>query len=136
MDETTVAEDLKKKIPEDAGFKNDPAQYPDPPTAESDHSNLPLENMLLTQEVADFLGLPRGFKNNPEMTHQLESILNWAKDLAGTHEVNDIVHILARKQSELGIRGKGDKLQRIYQYVKISSQIDSLYERQRSLYER
>lgn len=131
MDEQAVADQLKQKLPD--GKIDDSYPEPEVPKGEVSHDNLPLENMLLKSEVAEFLGLPRGFSNNPEMTTQLETVLNWAKDLAGTHEVNDIIHVLSKRQGEMGIRDKADKLQRIYQYVKISKQIDGMYERMKTL---
>ena len=130
--EQAIADRLKQNLPDS---KIDDS-YPEPeaPSGEQNHDNLPLENMLLKNEVADFLGLPRGYKNNAEMTTQLEAVLDWAKDIAGTHEIPGILHVLSKRQGEMGIRDKADKLQRIYQYVKISKQIDGLYERQRQLY--
>jgi hypothetical protein len=132
MDETQIAERLKENLP-----KSEPVSdaYPEPEVAtDPDTSNLPLENYVLKQEVAEFLNLPRGYRNNPELVNQLESVLAWAQDLAGTSSRDDILHILSKRQGEMGIREKADKLSRMYQYVKISKQIDGLYERQKQLY--
>jgi len=131
MDETVIQEQLKQKTTQDTQIDD---SYPETEGGDpTQHSNLPLENMLLQREVAEFLSLPSGFKNNPELVTQLDSVIQWAVDTSGSREFSDILRVLGRKQGEMGITGKPDKLYRIYQAVKISKQIDGMYERLRAL---
>lgn len=132
--ETQVAEQLREKLPKPE-FRDNEQPKPTPkPENDGSHNNLPLENMVLKQQMFDFLDIPVAARQDPDTANSIDAILEWAHQQTGSREFGDLLKVINRQEGIMGSRLSADRFARLYKYVKISRQMDSLEEQMRALY--
>ena len=134
MEETKIAEKLKENVPKPE-FKDN--EQPKPQLVEENdgsHNNLPLENMLLKQQVFDFMDIPVGARTNPETLGAIDTILEWAYKQTGSREFSDMLKVINRQEAIMGSRMRGNRVFDLYKFVKINNQMSALYEQEKALY--
>jgi len=86
------------------------------------HNSLPLDNISLRYEVMDYFNLGTNIRHSSEVQEQINTIMQWAVDQSGSLKIVDILKTLNLQEAALGTRLKGDRLQRVYRYVRIAQQ--------------
>jgi hypothetical protein len=130
--EAQIAEDLRKKTSPESGLNIGDGRYPEdtePPKEEVDlyhQLTNPLENTLLKQQLSDYLQLSYSAKLDIDITSKVDNLLEWAVNTSQSRDFGDILGAIARKESEMGIRHRGDKLSRLYRDIKIGKQMKAL----------
>lgn len=136
MDESVIQAKLKDNVPHPE-FKENEQPVEDAPTedlGEGPRNNLSLDNMVLKQQLLDFLDIPLASRKSPDTSTALESILNWAYNQTGTTEFADILRVINRQEGIMGSRLSGDRLFKLYKYVKINRQMEALTQQEKALY--
>jgi hypothetical protein len=98
------------------------------------HNNLPLDNMVLKQQVMQMMGVPAMQQSSTEIIDMVNYILRWAADNSASNEMIDILETISRQTRMMGIRHKDDKMARLYRYVKLNNQRASVELQMRELY--
>lgn len=135
MDEAAIV----AKLAENANPVPDiPATAPIAP-AEHDqdegfHDNLPLENTLEKLNLMDYFQIASQNRHSPEIQTWLNSVIDWARDEAGSSEYTDILRVINDQERVMGSKIKPDRLLRLWQFVKINTQRKRLIEQERVLY--
>lgn len=137
MDETQIAEKLRKNIP--VPPPSDGTTDPEPPKPEEidlyHQVSHPLENTVLKQQLSDYLDLTPSSKLNPEIQDKIETLLEWAVNESQSKDLADILEIIGKRQGEMGIRHKSDKLSLLYRDIKLSKQMRALQLQREALYD-
>lgn len=118
-------------MPEETGLISE--QTIELPKIEAMHNNLPLDNMVLEQNVMDILNIPNGARQSAETKNQIDSIMRWASENAGNKEMSSILETIQRQVRMMGAQLSTDKVQKLYRFVKLSSVRDSIELQMRSL---
>lgn len=136
MDEAAIAAKLAEKtnpqpIPPPVTEEPEP---PEEPKDENFHHNLPLENTIEKLNLMDYFQIPSMNRHSPEVAQWLDTVIEWARDEAGSSEYTDMLRVINDQERVMGNRIKPDRLLRLWQFVKIHSQRKRLIEQERSLY--
>ena len=134
MQEEAIQAKLKENIPKPEFRDNEQPQPVTAPEPDGSHDNLPLDNMMLKHQMFDFLEIPMGGRTNPETVGRVEAILNWAYAQTGSREFGDLLRAINRQEGIMGSRLSNDRAGKLYRYVKLSNQMNSLEEQMRGLY--
>jgi len=98
------------------------APEPEKPRENEDtkfHDNLPLENTILKQQLLDYLKVPIESRHSAQVATWLDTVLNWAANEAGSHELQDILRVVREQEQFTGNTLKPDRLMRLNQFIKI-----------------
>lgn len=120
--EEEIAARVAQRVP-----KQDDPETPtnvEPETIDPDglHNSLPLDNTSLRFELMDYFNVGLSARHSSETQEQVNTIMQWAVDATNSTNIVDILKELNLQETVLGSRLKGDRLQRIYRYVRIAQQ--------------
>lgn len=133
MDEQTIVEQVKQNLPVKEAPTTAPP-LPDPADPDGLHNNLPLENMLLEQQLFDHFNVGRGARQSTEVKEQVKTIMEWAKDNANGAEVTDFLNTILHQENMMGIQLKEDKMFKLYKFVKLNQQRQVVEAQMKALY--
>lgn len=135
MDEQQIVEQVRQNLPKVDTPSPDDATVITETTEPGDlHNNLPLQNMILEQQLFDHFNVGRGARQSPEIKQQLATVMEWVKDNANGAEVTDYLNALLHQETLMGIHLKEDKLFRIYKFAKLNQQRLSVENQMKALY--
>lgn len=132
--------DKEKEIAEQLASRM-PHNQPQPETEVSEdtedldtsHNNLPLDNMVLRWELADYFNIQPVYRSNPETRQQLDAVISWATEEGQTTELSKILFNIRTQLNRMGDRIGTPSLHRLYGYVKLSNQSKAIEEKMRAL---
>lgn len=132
MNEDAIAQELASKLPNDGPVDY---SYPDPPTQAEEFVDKMLPEEILTQrELMDYLGVTMQDRHSPMVSDYMKTVYEWAREQAGTGDINHLLRVISEQEQHMGSRLKGDRLRRLGEYIKISRIRQSLAARERALY--
>lgn len=134
MNEDQIAKQLSDALPPSAPITSD---YPPPPTPEEPQNFVDkmLPEELLTQSrLLDYLQVPTAEHHTPVVSDYINTVYQWARDTAGTGEIEQIIRVISEQEMHMGIKLRSDKLMRLAEYVKINRVRQNLAARERVLY--
>lgn len=132
MNEAQVAEQVAQNLPPSQPELN--PQYPEPEANTDVVHGIPLADYVMTSEVMDYFNIATGAKSSPEVSAQMQEILQWAKQNAESPDLAGILRTLRHAETSLGNQLKPDRFARLYRFVKIQQQKSILAEKERALY--
>lgn len=107
--------------PQYSGLTEDP-QKSEAEETDTSSNNLPLDNMLLKQQVFDLLQVSPFTRSSTESQNYVETIARWATENTSTNELADVLKTIQQQIRGMGWQLKADKIQKLYRYVKLNSQ--------------
>lgn len=137
MDEAQIAANLAASVnePKPATAPELPSDpKPEPKVDEAFHDNLPLETVVEKMKLQDYFELPQGIRRSAEVDTQINRIMEWAKDEAGSSEYTDMLRVINDQERIMGNKYKDNRLMRLFQFVTINAQRKRLMEQERVLY--
>ena len=136
MNEEAIAAKLAEQAnPVPAPPMTTPETPGEPVKEDSDfHHNLPIENSVEKLNFMDYFQIPSQNRHAPEIATWLDTVMDWARDEAGSSDYNDMLRVINDQERVMGNKIKPDRLLRLWQFVKINSQRKKLIEQERALY--
>lgn len=120
MDESIIAANLAKNIPEEPTPTVDTNITDTPINSDINHNPVQLDDPILNQRLSDYFELGRMDKYTEKAQLQLRTILEWAG--SQTSEQEDIMLVIARAERELGIQSRTNRLGLLYKFVKLQAE--------------
>lgn len=120
--EKEVALRLAQRVPRQEESEELGGVNPDPSDPDGLHNNLPLDNISLRYELMDYFNVGVGLRHSSETQEQINTIMQWAVDETGSTNISEVLKQLNLQEAALGTRLKGDRLLRVYRYVRIAQQ--------------
>lgn len=132
MDEDQIAQELSSKLPDDGPRDY---SYPTPETPQREFVDTILPEEVLTQrELMDYLGVTSQERHSPMVDDYIRTVYEWAREQAGTGDINHLLRVIAEQEQHMGTTNKGERLRRLGEFVKIQKIRQSLAARERALY--
>lgn len=131
--EQQIVEQVRQNLPVGESI-NDTPPIPDTVDPDGLHNNLPLQNMLLEQQLFDHFNIGRGARQSVEVKEQLQAVISWAKDNASGADVTDIMNAILHQENMMGVQLREDKLFRVYKFARLNQQRLSLENQMKALY--
>lgn len=137
MNEDQIAQRLSETQPHSEPI---PSDYPAPPTDQPEDANSNFIDKLLPEEqltqsqLLDYLEVPTAHRHTPQVDNYVNTIYQWARDIAGTGDVTQLLRVISEQEGHMGIKLRSDKLYRLAEYVKISKIRQNLAAKERVLY--
>jgi alpha-glucosidase (family GH31 glycosyl hydrolase) len=132
MNEDAIARELADALPHEE-VRDYSYPTPEAPKQEFVDKMLP-EEMLTQRELMDYLGVTMQERHNPMVADYMKAVYEWARETAGTGDINHLLRVISEQEQHMGSRLKGDRLRRLGEYVKINRLRQSLAARERALY--
>lgn len=105
------------------------------PTIEAMHNNLPLDNMVLEQNIMNLLDIPNTQRFSAETKDKVAKITRWASENSRSNEMSDILDTIHTQMRMMGAIGRDDKVDRLYKYVRLSMVRSGIETQMKALYE-
>jgi hypothetical protein len=134
MDEDQIAAELAQRTEEPVPPLEAPTPKPQVPEDEAFHNNLPLETVLDKMKLEDYFEIPQALRREANVETQLNRIMEWAAQEAGSREYTDILRVINDQERIMGNKLKDNRMMRLFQFVTINAQRKRLAQQERALY--
>lgn len=131
--ETKIAQNLASTLPQEAPLVGGYPEDKPEPQPEFVDKLLPEEHLTQLQ-LMDYLQVPSEQRHNAIVDDYIHTVYQWARDLAGEGDINQLLRVISEQEQHMGSRLKPDRLRRLAEYVKISKIRQNLAARERALY--
>lgn len=131
--EALIAAEQAAKLPAQGPMEGG---YPQesPPEQQSYADKLLPEEIFTQRELLDYLAVPQQERHSPIIDNYIRTVYEWARDNAGTGDINHLLRVINEQEQHMGSKLKADRLRRLAEYIKISSLRKSLAAREQALY--
>lgn len=132
--ETEIAAQIAQGMNESQGPQVEDSPAPEEPRTDDPLSNnLPLDNMVLRDQLYDYFDVKTGTRNSAETLNMVNAIMDWAGQF-NMDTLTGVLQVVSVYERSLGKTPTTSRINQMYRYVRIQNQIKDLHTRSKILF--
>lgn len=130
--ETQIAERIAQRNAPEPEVES-PATPEEPRVDDPLGNNLPLDNMVLRDQLFDYFDVNASARSSTNTLNMVNTIMDWAAQF-NMESLTGVLQMVSVYERSLGKTPTTDRVTQMYRYVKIQNQIKDLHQRSQILF--